>query len=230
MKKFGYWFGITLLVLFMVACGSPEGTSSEAEPASEGPAIVDSGQSGENPVATDRNREGVGPNQLLIGAIWLENTDQSITPEQAADLLPLWKAYRSLINSDTAAQVELEAVISQIEGVMTTEQLQAIEAQEINPEDFAAIAETIGFDFASFANQSGGEGGESIVPGQGRGGEGGFMPGQGPGAPQGEFGDLSPDQIATMRAERQAEGGEFGNHMILNLLDPFIEWLEGPLG
>ncbi len=232
MKKLGYVFGIALLVVSLGACGSAELVETGSEAASGDPAVSDSIQDVEDPGTTGRNREGIGPNQLLFGTIWLESTDQSITPEQAADLLPLWKAYRSLVNSDTAAQAELDAVISQIEGILNAEQILIIEAEEITPEDFSALAESLGFDLPSFANRVGDEGGEGFTPGQGPGG-GGFLPGQGPGGPggrQGEFGDLSPDQIATMQAEREAQGGEFGNRMILNLLDPFIEWLENQAG
>ena len=170
-----------------------------------------------------RNQDGIGPNQLLVGTIWLEDTEQAISPEQAAQLLPLWKAYRSLVGSDTTAQAELDAVVTQIEGVLTSQQIQAIEGQEINPEDFAPVAEQLGVDVANLANRSEGDGGESFIPGQGPGGGGG-LPGQGPGGRQGELGDLSPEQIATMQAEREAQGGA-GNRMILNLLDPFIDWL-----
>jgi uncharacterized lipoprotein YajG len=47
--------------------------------------------------------------RLAIGTLQLAGPEQDITTTQAGDLLTLWQAYQALSDSDTAAQVELEA-------------------------------------------------------------------------------------------------------------------------
>ena len=44
------------------------------------------------------------PMQLVLGTLMLEDTELSVDSNQAAQLLPLWKAARSLGSSDTAAR------------------------------------------------------------------------------------------------------------------------------
>ena len=49
-------------------------------------------------------------NQLLLGTLRLEGTEQAITSEQAQALLPLWQGYAALTASGTAATEEIESV------------------------------------------------------------------------------------------------------------------------
>ena len=53
---------------------------------------------------------------------------------------------RSLTTSDTVA-AEIEALLEQIQDVMTTEQLEAISAFEITPEDMRTIIQDLGLEF-----------------------------------------------------------------------------------
>jgi hypothetical protein len=46
-----------------------------------------------------------------MGTLQLEGTEFAVTVQQSSELLILWKAYRSLIESDTAAQEELQALL-----------------------------------------------------------------------------------------------------------------------
>jgi hypothetical protein len=65
-------------------------------------------------------------NQLLLGTLRLEGTDQAITAEQAQALLPLWQGYAALTESGTAATEEIESVQNQIVEAMTEAQVAAI--------------------------------------------------------------------------------------------------------
>ena len=58
--------------------------------------------------------------QLALGTLALEETDQAITAEQAAALLPLWKAANSLSGADNVAAEEMTGLFKQIEEAMTS--------------------------------------------------------------------------------------------------------------
>jgi hypothetical protein len=117
--------------------------------------------------------------QLALGTLLLEDTDNAVTAEQAAALLPLWQALRGGVT----AEVEVNAVLRQIEATMAPEQLEAVAAMQLTREDLQAWMQE-----------------------QGLGTRGGFP---GPGA--GEGGE--PDARATQRAESGGEGLPSGGEM-----------------
>jgi hypothetical protein len=227
-----------LLILALNACGSittqPAGqTASEQNPIEGAPTEeLDPGQNpgGTMPLAM----------RLIMGILKLEETDTPITPEQAAELLPLWKALRSLSESDTTAAEELEALVNQIADGLTPEQTDAIEAMELSMEDMRAIAEEMGIEFGGAgrfgdltpemqatmeaARQSGqfpeGSFGGGI-PDPGGGPGAGGEPGAG-----GVGGDgLSPEARQTAIAERgEARGANLGLNPAL--LEAIIEFLQ----
>jgi len=84
--------------------------------------------------------------QLLVGTLKLEGTDNAVTAKQAADLLPLWQAYAQLINSDSAAQAEIDAVLAQIQSTMTDSQVAAINAMKLAQKDMLSQMGALGFD------------------------------------------------------------------------------------
>ena len=212
--------GLLALILALAACGSSQG---ETTAATGGAAQATPGGffgGGEMPLSM----------KLPAGTLLLEDTELAVTPEQAKELLPLWQMLRALQESTTSSQVEVEAVLDQIQGAMTPEQLAAIE--EMDQEDMQALFEELGMGRPQQDSDSGddrrggfgppegmmppggGEGGPVIIgPG---GGEGG--PGMGPGG----FGDLSPEERATIEAGRGGMGMRFGTGMI----DAVIELLE----
>lgn len=178
--------------------------------------------------------------QLIVGTLELDGTEWAVTPEQAAELLPLWKAVRSLSESDTAAEAEIEAVVDQIGASLTDEQLQAIAQMQLTQEDLFGTIQELGVlpEGGEVATGDGGSlpGGVFIAPGGDNppaGGQpgGGFITGgpggQGPGGQDaGGFSqDLDPEQIATLEARRESGEGP-GGRMALFLIDPLIERLE----
>jgi hypothetical protein len=83
-------------------------------------------------------------NMLLVGTLKLEDTDQAVNADQAKILLPLWQAYRSLSSSQTSAEVEVEALLNQIQGNMTTEQVEAIKAMSLTNTDLMDLMQSMG--------------------------------------------------------------------------------------
>lgn len=142
---------------------------------------------------------GVDGNELVIGTIKLEGTEQAISADQASELLVLWKAMRTLSSSDTTSQLELDALLQQIEDTLTAEQVSAIKAMDISTDNMADVIADLGIkapgadgeemseeDLAAMAAagqmpQMGGEmpsGGGGTMP---SGGGGGAMPSGGGG-------------------------------------------------
>lgn len=65
-------------------------------------------------------------NQLALGTLRLEGTTNAITTEQAARLLPLWQALKTLSASTTTATEEVTAVQDQISAALEPAQISAI--------------------------------------------------------------------------------------------------------
>jgi len=65
-------------------------------------------------------------NQLAYGTLRLEGTANAVTAAQAAKLLPLWQALKTLAASSTSATEEVTAVQNQISAAMTPAQVSAI--------------------------------------------------------------------------------------------------------
>jgi hypothetical protein len=76
-----------------------------------------------------------GSTLLLLGTLKLDGTEQAITAEQAAELLPLWQVYQSLSVSGTAAQAEIDALVKQIQDTMTANQMKAISSLNLTQQD-----------------------------------------------------------------------------------------------
>jgi hypothetical protein len=213
-----------LLVLCLTACS----------PASSDTQVASDAANPELPITT----------QLVVGTMKLDGTEHEVTSEQAAVLLPLWQVYSELSVSDTAAQEEIDALVEQIQGTLTTEQMKAITDMQLTRQDTFALMQEKGI------NPGGGQGfsAEQIATAQaGRASGGGFTPPDGGGfappdgggfAPpdgaggfpggtgQGSGGEsLSPEQIATAQAGR-ASGAGGPNRIPTALIDLLIKYLE----
>ncbi|MFZ2096194.1 MAG: hypothetical protein WAV05_06095 [Anaerolineales bacterium] len=117
--------------------------------------------------------------KLALGTLRLEGTSQAVTAEQASELLTLWEGYQSLSDSDTSSQVELDALMKQIEAAMTTDQIKAIEAMDLTDQSVSETLSTPGGNDSSSApastpstsviNQAGPAGGPGGAPSAGDG-------------------------------------------------------------
>lgn len=148
--------------------------------------------------------------QLVVGTLKLEGGAQAVTAEQAADLLPLWKAHRSLSQSSSASPLELEGLVTQIIETMTEEQVAAIAAMRLTRQDLTDVMQARGLfaqsgvgsgSSASQAARTSGVGPGSGGPGMDMG-PGGGVPGMGPGAPV-----AGAPQSATAQAQRATTVG-----------------------
>ncbi len=135
MKK---WFHIPMiaittgLALFLAGCGSKQAA------ATGNVNNTDSGTSGQpsQPLSM----------QLALGTLKLEGTDAAVTPEQAAELLPLWKAANKLSGADNVTLQELEGLFKQIQKAMSTGQMQAIQSMDLSGPNMADIAKELGLE------------------------------------------------------------------------------------
>jgi hypothetical protein len=115
----------------LVACGSAANPSNSVN----GTSTTNGAQSG-----TSLSKV----NMLLVGTLKLDGTSNEVTAEQAAQLLPLWQAYRALSNSQTAAEAEVESLLNQIESTMTPDQVKAIQDMNLTSTDMADLMQSMG--------------------------------------------------------------------------------------
>ena len=196
---------ILILVLFISACSSTG--SQEA-------ALVElSNDYAEDALSVEM--------QLVVGSLILDESDQPINAELASDLVPYWKMYLSLAESDSAAPEEMDAVLSEIQGMMTQDQVGYIAGLQLTQESMMTLLDDSGImgqlSLESMGTgDSAGERPEGMVPGSGAGGGAGME-------------GMDPELIATMQAEREEEGAESSNanRMLVPLIEQLILQLEG---
>jgi hypothetical protein len=123
---------LLLLTLALSGCGGSSATSEAASVEVSGTPMPGQGLS-------DSMR-------LLLGILSLADSETPLTAEQANAMLPLWKAVRSLGESDTAAQTEIDALYTQIRSILTDEQLTAIDNMALSMESMASLAEELGLE------------------------------------------------------------------------------------
>jgi hypothetical protein len=80
-------------------------------------------------------------NKLAVGVLELEGSDLAITSAQAKELLPLWKAVKSLSKDSNTTSDEMTALYVQIEGVLTANQVQAIEKLDLSTGDLTTLVQ-----------------------------------------------------------------------------------------
>ena len=172
--------------------------------------------------------------KLAIGTFKLEGTPQAVTAKEATDLLPLWQAVKSLSANSNTAPSEITAVYTQIEGVMTPDQTQAIQKMTWTQQDLQALMTQYGVQFGN------GQGGQTLTADQratrtaqfqSRGqnsGAGGFGGGQG-GTPGGG-GGFGGGQGGTSTTQRTPQPGQAsrrgGMGMNSIFVDPLIKLLQ----
>lgn len=181
--------------------------------------------------------------EILVGTLKLDGTDQEVTPQQAAELLPLWQVYKDLSSSDTASQEEIDGLSQQIQDTMTSEQMTAISDMHLTRQDMFTLMQDQGIaQGRSQGSQNGNGGGftspdgfsppEGFTPPEG-GSPGGFggegFGGFGGGNGNGQGGQsFSPEQIATAQAAR-GQGGGF-NRIPSGLIDALVQFLQTKAG
>jgi len=173
--------------------------------------------------------------QLLVGTFRLEGSAQAVNAEQAAELLPLWKAYRALSNNDSAAAQEVAALTKQLEQTMTSQQREALAALKLTFQDIATVAQQQGVDLAATQGQrassssamSGNTTTKAASGGAPAGVPAGPMP-DGGGGPMPEGGAAPAGQSATTSSSARSAAGA-ASPATSALLDALIKLLEARL-
>ena len=239
MKKTILLTMILALTVVLAACGQNPATTEDANQAT--PSGNDTGVNADLVVPRGTMVPGGGqfeiPEQILLilGTFRLEDTDLAIQADQAAELLPLWQVLKNLLDSDTAAQEEITALINQISETMTDEQWQAIEDMNLTMQDLFTLNQDLGLSqgFPQSGDQQQSEGSGGFQPPEGM--PEGMPQGQGPGGGGGFAQGLSPQELESLRATRQAEGGSGGfglrggGFLNTDLIDALIELLQSKL-
>ncbi|MBC7249211.1 MAG: hypothetical protein H5T62_02925 [Anaerolineae bacterium] len=231
MKSRRYWnVGLVLVLIAAVLAGCSSGQASPTSEIKSAPytsAYLDTSY----PNALEAS------SQLALGTLQLEGTENAVTPEQAKTLLPLWKA----LQGGVTAQAEINAVLKQIEGTMTQEQLQAIAAMQLTQEDLRAWMEEQGM---QMPGGLGGEGSGLPMPTPGAMATRPAWSGEGEMPPEmatrrAQFENMSEEERAAMRATAEASGGMpgrpggvggAGGRQFFILINPLIELLETRAG
>jgi len=178
--------------------------------------------------------------RLIIGTFKLEGTDQAITAEQAAKLLPLWQAIKdsqgnamppqgqpqtnATPQDHTALQQGIDSRIKQIEEVMTPAQLEAIQKIEINQQDVLTLLQEQGITLQGpQAGNGNGQGNGTFMPPPGTPPAGGMPGGNGTNGGQGQA--PQDGQMGTPRAGMAPGNGPAG-FVPNELIDALIQILQ----
>jgi hypothetical protein len=180
--------------------------------------------------------------QLVLGTLKLEGTPQAVDSATAAKLVPLYTLLEQMTTSGTSAQAEIDAVLDQIQGTMTTDQIHTIAAMKLTQKDMTAFfgsaggfsrtgTRTPGAGFGGGGGFPGGGGGDAGGPPAGFTGGGGGRTGGGAGGTGGAGGSgLSQNQIATLRAQRTGTPRAGGTGTPAFLINQLIRLLENKSG
>jgi hypothetical protein len=170
--------------------------------------------------------------QLALGTLQLQGTGNAVTPEQAKALLPLWQAIQG---GALQSNAETNAVLKQIEAVMTADQLAAIAAIQLTLEDMGTWMQEQGVNFGPPVGGAGGQGPLADLSEEERASmratrqAGGGGPGQGGGP--GRLADMSEEEREAMQATAEASGMTFGGRggarrgQVAFLAEPLVELL-----
>lgn len=222
-----FMFGLTILVLVSVVLLASGCSQGGAATTGENAASGASASGGASLPEMDDSTV------LALGTLLLEETENAVTPEQAAALLPLWQAIRG---GGLQGNAETEAVLKQIKAQMTAEQLSAIDAMALTAEDMSTWMEESGMDMEAPGPMGTPgampEGTPGARPEGGRGGGQGSMPegtpgarpgGGGPGGGQGAMPEGTPGAMSGGgRPGGPAGGGAGGAGMLIR---PLVELL-----
>lgn len=246
---------LLMVTLLLASCGSESEpvAQANAEPISD-VRVVDSesdpNKESSGNLSEESSGEAVGIStdyddalsiaaQLAVGTMRLEDTAMAVDIDQAESLLPLWQAYQSLSGSDVTADAELSAVLRQIQGALSVQQLEEIASMRLDVDSLANLMEegaiTMGRSGFGGAGRSGEESGGSLGNFQGGMRGQGFGQGLG-GGPEGGVpgglppGDLDQNSLATRQAQI-AEGdlGEFQDRILVNAVIRYLQEKTGAL-
>jgi hypothetical protein len=222
---------IVVLAIVLVACGA-KATATTTTGGSTGGTTGGFAANG-TPGARINTQPLPLAESLLVGTLKLQGTGNAVNASQAASLVPLWQAYAQLTSSNTAAQAEIDAVVSQIQTTLTPAQVSAITAMKLTRQDMVTEMSSLGLTnggangtpgFSFTPRAGGGTGGGNRAGGGGfPAGGGGFAGGGAGGAGAGgTTGAARPTQNATQIALR----AQFANRIPTALMNALVTYLQ----
>ena len=203
--------GLMFVLVFTAGCSLIPGSSSTPPSTPVGP--INSNYS-----------NGISPaQQLILGTMNLQG-NLVVTRGEAAQLVPLWEMYQTLITSSTASPLELQATLVGIEQAMTPDQVQAIVNMKLTSQDMATIMQQKGVTSSarggSGTPRATGGGGGGFGGGGGGGGIPGVTSGGGGGGISSGGGTSNPQAISTLRAKASTGAANAG---LVSLIIKFLE-------
>jgi hypothetical protein len=136
-------------------------------------------------------------------------------------LVPLWQAYAQLTSSNTAAQAEIDAVVSQIQTTLTPAQVSAITALKLTRQDMVTEMSSLGLTNGGGANGTPGFSGTPRA-----GGGGGFAFGGGGGGGGGVPGAGGTTTRPTPNPTQIALRAQFANRITTTLMNALVTLLQ----
>jgi hypothetical protein len=226
LKKIGALGVLLMIVAGLAACGTSGGDNASTGEGSATIAAAGPSTAGTVVTLNDDYADALPvSSQLVIGTFMLEGTEDAVTVEQAGELLPNWQMLQALQSSGTAAEAELDAVLNQIQGAMTDEQLTTIKEMQLTLDSMMELVQEQGLRMGAAAG-SGRSGTVQPPAGVDMGGAGG---------PGGQFGaggafgagggtDLTPkEQEAAMAERMNSLAGTAMTGMVVPLLEARTE-------
>ena len=228
---------LTLFALILTACAATDSAAAATVIAATAAPQMDSvnaAPTNSAPSTTLTTNDANAPSvleQLLAGTFLLEGTDNAVTAEQAAVLVPLWTSLKETMQNTSATQEQITAIIEQIQSAMTPEQLTAITSMQITRESIRTTLQQLGITMGggNGTNPNGGTPPEGTPPagGPGGGGNGGGTPPQGTPSAGGPGGGGDPSQMATPQAGQSPQGGM--NFVPPELIDALLQFLQAKI-
>jgi len=165
--------------------------------------------------------------QLALLTMYLEETDQAVTAEQANILLPLWQSLQSTMSESGFEPAEFTAEYDAIAAAMSAGQLVVLEEMYSDPQIMQDLMASLGIQGNMGMGPGGGGRPGNALQGTPMPGEGGG-PGGGQGEPPAEA--LDPEQQATMQAGQLPGGGRGAGTINQQLLQVVIDLLQERAG
>ena len=128
---------LIIVMLFLGACGS---RSAEDDVVNDSGGAAQTSDTTWMELSADFADNALDPAmQLVVGTFMLEDLDLVVDVDLAATLVPYWKLFKTLLESDTTAQEEVDGLILEIQEVMTPDQVNYIVGLELTQEDLKTL-------------------------------------------------------------------------------------------
>jgi hypothetical protein len=212
-----------LIAMILTACGNSNSSS----------------QNGNFPSTSNQNFAGnrtlSDESKYALGILKLEGSTQAVDSTLAVKLLPYWQLMKELNSNNSAAPEEFTAVVDQIKGTLSPDQVKAIDDMQLTQRDIFTVLQADGAISSGFqgngqnsgnstGNNTNRTGNDNQTSGNGFRPNGGFPGGGGPGFNPGTNGQNGNSQQQTAQVEAARN-----NRFATLLVDQVIKILSGKI-